>query len=273
MSTLIKEEHAMRLLRLPLAIVLILVGITGLALSSIAIYAIWQVSASASTQTAVILELRQGRGCFPAPRYVQGPHSAQGDETRTLDLEATLTEVKNNPRTPLQEVDQKLALHFKRRTPPWSRCKVPWTFFRTLSCYSIRFRFFQAGVVGGERSQRDQRTFPVPARSLGDTGSDLSFLERDPDRSESVARKIDGGDGLGRADSWQIGSRRAAGRAVSPETERRRDQLSTIQQEVPSWIKGGSAFAIAMLICFAFTQVGLLLHAASLVRKDRSPTL
>jgi chromosome segregation ATPase len=267
----------MKLVRCLTGIVFMLVGVAGLVFSSLTIWGVQQVSTAASRQTEDILDsTKEGVGFLR--RTTTKVHHLLGEtKSRTKALDVTLADiadkVKNNKdKKTLHALHERIGAQLQRAQ----------TTIATLQSNLEGIRnalglFNSLSKISKSRSsadRKDEDEIQVLSHSLTETSETLDQISHFLD-DVLTDREITQ-TSLNQVTVWvqQVESKLAdAENRVDVFRQRlivTEERVAASQQSIPSWIERGGQLVIVLLICFAFTQIGLMLQGWRMLRKSDS---
>ena len=256
-------------------IVLMLAGAIGLVLSVIAIVGVHQGSTSVSRQTADILDSTKEAVVFLKRGTTKTHGLLVETKTRVHALDDTLVdivkEVKNSPseKAFLDTLDENVVKQLLRAKSTLTALRSTLEGFQNTLVLFNSLEGFSKSESSEQRKSVDETQ--ELSRSLLEASENLDQISRFLDdvlTDRTVTLK-----GLKEATIWV---KEIQGRLVDAEHKvdifRQRltvaeERILSSEKTIPAWIDRGSLFAILLLACFAFSQIGLLLQGQSLLRK------
>jgi hypothetical protein len=253
-----------------------LAGAVGLVLSLIAIYGIHQASTFAARQTADILDSTKEAVVF-LKRGTTKTHGLLNEtKTRAHALDDTLADivkkVKNSrsEKTLLDRLDDNVVKQLLRAQSALAALRSTLEGFQnTLVLFNSLERFAKSESRGQRKGVDDMQEL---SRSLMEAAEILDRISRFLDdvlTDRAVTLK-----GLDEATIWV---KEIQGRLVNAEhgvdvfhqrLTIAEERILTSERAIPQWIDLGGMFAMLLLACFAFTQIGLMIQGQSLLRAN-----
>ncbi|MBM4071198.1 MAG: hypothetical protein FJ271_20020 [Planctomycetes bacterium] len=266
----------MKPLRFLVGLLLLLAGMAGLISSVIAIFGVQDAASTLSTQTTDILSSTGDAVQFLKRGTTKIQTLLAETQERTQALDATLAgvaaKIKNNPsgKTLLDALDQSIARQLARAQSTVAALQATLEGFHgTLVLFhSLPGANKGDAAIGtkGDKQAAEDADLPKVLLEASDILDQLAqFLNevltnREVSRT-SLARLIE------LVEQIQVRLADAATRVRDFQqrlgvTEAR---IAASQTALPVWIDKGSVFAVVLLVCFAFTQLGLMLQARRLL--------
>lgn len=264
----------MKQLRVLVGLTLLLAGIVGLGASALAILGVQEAAASLTAETTEVLGATADAVHFlkRGTTKIQTLLAETQAHARTLDatLAGVATKIKNSPsgKTLLDALDQNIAKQLARAQATVAALQA------TLEGFHGTLVLFQSlpGASKADSAKAGKQSGEAPdlSRSLLEASEILDQLAEflnDVLSNREVTRTS-----LGRlielVEEIQVRITDAARRVGDFQqrlhvTEQR---INASRTTLPVWIEKGGVFAIILLVCFAFGQVGLMLQARTLLR-------
>ena len=257
-------------------------GAAGLVLSLIAISGVHQASTSVSRHTTDILDSTKEGVAFVKHGTTKTQFLLGEARERTHALDATLVDitkkVKNSPseKALLDSLDSNLVKQLARAQSTLATLRTTLEgFHNMLVLFNSLEGFSKSTSTKGKDDLDESQNL---SRSLTEASENLDQISRFLDEA-LTDREVT----LKRLSEVVVWVEQIQGRLADAEQRvdafRMRltvteERIISSQKTIPVWIENGSVFAMLLLGCFAFTQIGLLLQGQSLLRnraKDMGP--